>query len=120
MEALYAQLLLAGDGYVEAVGEGLPGELHLLRSDRMRVVPGADGWPAGYEYSVGGRKHRFDATLGRVLHVRNFHPQDDHYGFSPLQAAATAIDAHGAASRWSKALLDNAAQRIRLSAKRPF
>ena len=111
LEALYAQLLLAGDGYVEAVGqEGMPVELHVLRSDRMRVVPGADGWPAGYEYSVGGRKHRFDAALGRVLHVRNFHPQDDHYGFSPLQAAATAIDVHGAASRWSKALLDNAAR----------
>jgi HK97 family phage portal protein len=111
LEALYAQMLLSGDGYVEAVGDvGLPAELHVLRSDRMRVVPGADGWPAGYEYSVGGRKHRFDAEAGRVLHLRNFHPQDDHYGFSPLQAAAVAIDVHGAASRWSKALLDNAAR----------
>jgi HK97 family phage portal protein len=111
LEALYAQLLLSGDGYVEAVGaEGMPGELHVLRSARMKVVPGADGWPQGYEYTVGGRKHRFDARLGRVLHIRNFHPQDDHYGFSPLQAAAVAIDVHGAASRWSKALLDNAAR----------
>ena len=114
LEALYAQLLLAGDGYVEAVGEGLPkalpSELHVLRSDRMRVVPGSDGWPLAYEYAVGGRKHRFDAASGVILHVKNFHPQDDHYGFSPLQAAAVAIDVHGAASRWSKALLDNAAR----------
>ncbi len=113
LEALYAQLLLSGDGYVEAVGgeTGVPLELHVLRSDRMSVVPGADGWPVAYEYAVGGRKHRFDATQGTpVCHVRNFHPQDDHYGFSPMQAAAMAMDVHNSASRWSKALLDNAAR----------
>ena len=113
LEALYAQLLLSGNAYVEAVGadEGVPLELHVLRSDRMSVVPGADGWPVAYEYAVGGRKHRFDATQGAVVcHLRNFHPQDDHYGFSPMQAAATAVDVHNSASRWSKALLDNAAR----------
>jgi len=113
LEALYAQLLLSGDGYLEAVGgeAGLPLELHVLRSDRMSVVPGADGWPVAYEYAVGGRKHRFDAAEAQpICHVRNFHPQDDHYGFSPMQAAATAVDVHNSASRWSKALLDNAAR----------
>ena len=112
LEGLVAQLMLSGDGYVEAVGEaGLPVELHVLRSDRMRVVPGADGWPAAYEYAVGGRKHRFDVSgQSQICHLRNFHPQDDHYGFSPMQAAAMAIDVHNSASRWSKALLDNAAR----------
>lgn len=113
-EALFAQLLLSGDGYVEAVGgeAGLPLELHVLRSDRMRVVPGADGWPVAYEYAVGAKKHRFAVGDGvsPVCHVKNFHPQDDHYGFSPMQAAAAAVDVHNAASRWSKALLDNAAR----------
>ncbi len=118
LEALYAQLLLSGDAYVEAVmaapeaGEALPRELHVLRSDRMRVVPGADGWPAAYEYAVGARKHRFDATgvVPPVCHIRNFHPQDDHYGLAPMQAAAVAVDVHNSASRWSKSLLDNAAR----------
>ncbi|MGD9862306.1 MAG: phage portal protein [Pseudodonghicola sp.] len=118
LEALYAQLLLSGNAYVEAVSAGEPGapalplELHVLRSDRMRVVPGADGWPAGYEYAVGARKHRFDGAgpMSPICHVRNFHPQDDHYGFSPLQAAAMAVDVHNSASRWSKSLLDNAAR----------
>ncbi|MFG6498442.1 phage portal protein [Sulfitobacter sp. 1A13191] len=114
LEALYGQMLLSGDGYVESVGgeSGLPVELHVLRSDRMSVVPGADGWPVAYEYAVGGRKHRFDASGAAtpVCHIRNFHPQDDHYGFSPMQAAAMAMDVHNAASRWSKALLDNAAR----------
>lgn len=113
-EALFGQLLLTGNGYVEAVGDdnGVPLELHVLRSDRMNVVPGADGWPVAYEYVVGGRKHRFDVTgpVPAICHVKSFHPQDDHYGFSPLQAAAMAIDVHNAASRWSKGLLDNAAR----------
>ena len=109
LEALYGQLLLTGDGYLEAVGEGgLPIELHVLRSDRMSVVPGGDGWPAGFEYAVGGKRVRFAAEA--VCHIRAFHPQDDHHGLSPMQAAAAAVDVHNSASRWSKALLDNAAR----------
>ncbi|MCE6950342.1 phage portal protein [Cereibacter sphaeroides] len=113
LEAVYAQLLLTGNAYLEAVAglDRLPGELHLLRSDRMAILPGPDGWPVAYEYTVGGRKVRFDMTAGSpICHIRSFHPQDDHYGFSPLQAAAVALDVHVAASAWSKALLDNAAR----------
>ena len=114
LEALYGQLLLSGDGYVEAVaGDGhAPYELHVLRSDRMRLVPGSDGWPVAYDYTVGGRTHRFDVSTGApaICHLRNFHPQDDHYGLSPMQPAAAAMDVHNAASRWSKGLLDNAAR----------
>ncbi|MCR9126074.1 MAG: phage portal protein [Rhodobacteraceae bacterium] len=115
LEALFGQLLLSGNGYVEAVQReegGLPLELHVLRSDRMRVVPGGDGWPVAYEYTVGGRTHRFAMPQGAgpVCHIKSFHPQDDHYGFSPMQAAAMAVDVHNSASRWSKALLDNAAR----------
>lgn len=113
LEALYGQFLLSGNGYLEAVlGEDGPAELHVLRSDRMALVPGADGWPVAYEYTVAGRKHRFDASgpLSPICHVKAFHPLDDHYGLSPMQAAATALDVHGSASTWSKALLDNAAR----------
>ncbi len=110
MEALFGQLLLSGNAYVEAVqaDESLPVELHVLRSDRMSVVPGADGWPKAYDYAVGGKRHRFAAE--NICHIKSFHPQDDHYGFSPMQAAAMAIDVHNSASRWSKSLLDNAAR----------
>lgn len=112
-EALYGQILLSGNGYIEAVGDtGTPAELHVLRSDRMSVVPGSDGWPVAYEYAVSGKKHRFHVGEGisPICHVKSFHPQDDHYGLSPMQAAASAVDVHNSASRWSKALLDNAAR----------
>ena len=114
LEAVYGYLLLSGNAYVEAVpGAGsVPGELHVLRSDRMNLVPGSDGWPVAYDYTVGGRTHRYDVTGGMspICHLKTFHPQDDHYGFSPMQAAAVAVDVHNSASSWSKALLDNAAR----------
>ncbi len=113
LENLVGQMLLTGNAYVEAVGQdGLPDELHVLRSDRMSLVPGADGWPVAYEYNVNGRKHRFavQGALSPICHIKSFHPQDDHYGLSAMQAAASAIDVHNAASGWSKALLDNAAR----------
>ena len=112
LEGLFGQFLLSGNAYVEAVGGvGFPSELHVLRSDRMSVVPGPDGWPVAYDYTVSSRKHRFHVgELSPVLHIRAFHPQDDHYGLSPVQAAAAAIDVHNSASRWTKSLLDNAAR----------
>lgn len=113
IEALVSQVLLSGNGYVEAVGaDGWPDELHVLRSDRVSVVPGADGWPAGYDYAAGGRTHRFDmrGDVKSLCHIRAFHPLDDHYGLSPMRAAAGAVDVHNSASAWSKALLDNAAR----------
>ncbi len=114
LEAVYGYLLLAGNAYVEAVPgvDAVPGELHVLRSDRMNLVPGADGWPVAYDYTVSGRTHRYDVTgpLSPICHLKTFHPQDDHYGFSPMQAAAVAVDVHNSASSWSKALLDNAAR----------
>src|SRR5690606_16927691 len=78
-----------------------------------KVVPGADGWPEAWEYSVGGRSVRFaDSGEGTppILHLRFFHPLDDHYGFAPIEAAATALDIHNTASAWNKALLDNSAR----------
>ena len=67
----------------------------------MSVVPGADGWTTAYEYAVSGRKHRLNVSEGNpvICHVKSFHPEDDHYGSSPLQAAAQAVDVHNSASR---------------------
>src|SRR5262249_16366718 len=56
IEAVATHLLLAGNAYVEAVSvEASPRELYALRPDRMKLIPGADGWPEAYEYTVAGR-----------------------------------------------------------------
>ena len=115
LETLFGHLLVAGNSYIEAVAiDDEIRELHVLRPDRMKVVPGADGWPEAYEYTVAGRSARLvgDCVPGvrTVLHMKLFHAAHDHYGMSPLEAAATAIDLHNTATRWNKALLDNSAR----------
>ncbi|HEX8167795.1 MAG TPA: phage portal protein [Beijerinckiaceae bacterium] len=116
LESLYGHLLVSGNAYVEAVAvEGMPRELYALRPDRMRVVPGPDGWPAAYDYAVGSETVRFvqdrqENGVPPILHLTLFHPTDDHYGLSPMEAAAVPLDIHNAAGAWNKALLDNAAR----------
>jgi HK97 family phage portal protein len=114
MEALYGHLLMAGNAYVELIGTGDgPREMHLLRPDRVSVVADEAGWPVALEHREGSAKRRVALGSdgdGRAVHLRLFHPLDDHYGFAPLQAALVALDIHNAAGRWNKALLDNSAR----------
>jgi HK97 family phage portal protein len=114
-ETFYGHLQVAGNAYLEAVNvAGEVRELHVLRPDRMKVVPGKDGWPEGYEYCANGASVRFEQQAGDsvppILHLRLFNPTDDHYGLSPLEAAAASIDIHNSAAAWNKSLLDNAAR----------
>jgi HK97 family phage portal protein len=113
LQSIVSHLMLAGNAYLECVTlDGTPRELHALRPDRMKVIAGEDGWPSGFEYAVGAQTVRFEqeGPLPPILHIKLFHPTDDHYGLSPLEAAQTALDLHNAASTWNKALLDNAAR----------
>lgn len=115
LEALYGHLLVSGNAYVEAVAvAGEVRELYALRPDRMSVVPDANGWPAAFQYQANGRTVRFEqdgeGPVSPILHVVQFHPLDDHYGFPPLEAAQISLDVHNAANAWNKALLDNAAR----------
>ncbi len=115
LEAFFGGLQTAGNGYLEAVqdDQGQPFELYTLRSDRMKVVPGARGWPEAYDYSVAGRNVRLTRQADGwmpVLHLKLLNPLNDYYGFSPLEAAAFAVDVHNASGAWNKALLDNAAR----------
>ena len=112
-ESLYAYFLIAGNTYLEAaMPKGkLPTELWTLRPDRMKVIPGSGGIPAAYRYTVGSQHTdwKVNAMNGTspIMHMRGFHPTDDWYGFSPIEAAGWSIDQHNAASSWNKALLDN-------------
>ncbi len=115
-EVLASYLLLHGNAFVELVegADGVPDELYTLRPERMTIVAGGNGWPAAYDYRVDGSSVRFavDSLTGRsdVLHLKNFHPLDDHYGSGLLDAAESAIESHNAAARWALALLENAAR----------
>ena len=113
MESVVGHLLLAGNAYVEAVTDqiGKPKELYSLRPDRMKVIPGLSGMPSAFEYQVDGRKRvlESDPITGQssILHMKNFHPLNDWYGMSPVEAASRSIDQHNVVAEHNLALLQN-------------
>jgi HK97 family phage portal protein len=115
-EALHTSRLLSGNAYIHAVGPvGLPPqELHLLRADRVTIIAGRSSMPEAYRYQVG--QSSWDIPVeritgaSRVLHLKLFHPLDDWYGMSPVEAAAYSIDQHNQASAWNQSLLQHGAR----------
>ena len=116
LETLAAHLMLHGNGYVQVLrdADGNPVELFALRPERVTVLPDAGGWPAAFAYKVGEKALRIEAVddFGRpnLIHVKHFHPVDDHYGAGCLEAAEEAVAIHNAAARWNRSLLENAAR----------
>ncbi|SFF73855.1 phage portal protein, HK97 family [Novosphingobium sp. CF614] len=115
-ETLTAHLLLHGNAYVQVLKDarGRPAELFALRPERVGVIAGEDGWPCAYSYEVAGRRLSIplldEDAFPNLIHIRHFHPADDHYGAGCLAAADEAIATHNAASRWNRQLLENAAR----------
>ena len=115
-ETVASQLLLHGNAFVQIVcdADGMPVELYPLRPERVSIEPDANGWPAAYVYKAGESVSRLPMVDGlsrpALVHLKTMHPLDDHYGLGCLGAAAGAVAIHNAATRWNKALLDNAAR----------
>ena len=116
VETLAAQLLLHGNAYIQIMkdGAGQPAELFALRPERISVIAGEDGWPAAYAYRLANRTLTIpledDSGWPNIVHLKAFHPGDDHYGAGCLAAAEQAVAIHNAASQWNRALLENAAR----------
>lgn len=113
-EAFFAYKILHGDSYILAAGNGSNMELHLLRPDRVTIIPGESSVPYGYAYKIGDKEtiYKVDQVTGKsnILHLKNFHPTDDWYGLSQVEAASYSIDLHNQASIWNQALLQNGAK----------
>jgi HK97 family phage portal protein len=116
LETLSAQLLLHGNAYVQVIKDALgqPVELFALRPERVSVIADAEGWPSAYAYKVGERTLTIpvldEGAAPNLIHIRHFHPADDHYGAGCLAAADQAVATHNAAANWNRALLENAAR----------
>lgn len=115
IESFTAFYLISGNAYMHKLAvNGAPRELWVLRPDRMKIISpdGVTGtYPAGYEYKAGNKAMRFqsDPVTGKseVFHLKTFHPTNDWYGLSPIEAAAYDVDLLNAIGEWNKALLDN-------------
>ncbi len=111
-----AYLLLSGNMYDERVRDsgGKVTELWSLRPDRMTILKSSTGMPSGYDYKVGSRTVHFDANPitgdSDILHTKLFHPLDDWYGMSPIEAGAHSVDQHNQSMNWVQSLLQNAAR----------
>ena len=116
LETLTSHLLLHGNAYVQVLKDaaGRPYELFALRPERLTIAAGDDGWPCAYLYAVAGRQMTIplldEDAFPNLIHIRHFHPADDHYGAGCLAAADEAIATHNAAAHWNRQLLENAAR----------
>ena len=116
LETVAMQLLLHGNAFVQILtgAAGEPVELFALRPERVTIESDARGWPLAFLYKAGNATMRIAAedSSGRpaMIHIKTPHPLDDHYGLGCLGAAAGAVAIHNAATKWNKALLDNAAR----------
>jgi HK97 family phage portal protein len=116
IENIVEYLLISGNVYVVKAyssARQYPEELYLLRPDRVKIVATEKGLMS-YEYKVGDkvRNFRVNKLSGKsdILHLKTFHPTDDRYGLSPVEAAAYSIDQHNQAAAWNQALLQNGAR----------
>ena len=114
--AMYSHLLLAGNSYiVKTLVNRQPKEMHILRPDRMKVVPSKTHIPSAYEYIIEGKvANRWDADpdtgASEVKHFKMWHPLNDYYGLSPLSAGAVDVDQHNMSAKHNYNLLSNGAR----------
>jgi len=116
VEQLISYWLISGNAYEKFLAptggpnRGRPIEMWNLRPDRVSIMPSTNpavGIVGGYEYTVNGKKEDpFDPKS--VIHHKFFHPVDDFYGMSPLQAAIRAWQTENIGADWNYALLNNA------------
>lgn len=102
-EATVGYLFLTGNAYwfLSGPGGGAPTEIDVLRSDRVKVVPGKRKKKvAGYIYEVGEEKVPLNHV--EVVHFKLFHPRSDFYGLSPIEAAAIAAESDWAQAKWNQ------------------
>jgi len=110
VEALFAYLLIKGDSYLYSVGPDNkpPRELYTLRPDKTKIISGTPMEPVlGYKFGDPGSEQKFKAE--DVMHLKEFHPLNDWYGFPQLKAASRSVDSSNEAKKWNVAQLQNQA-----------
>ena len=112
---IIASKLLFGNSYILAVTKdySTPRELYLLPATATEVVLAKD-MPIAYRYnSINGEKlYPIDhvTRMSKILHIKNYHPTNPHYGLSYLNAAASQINLHSEATNWNYWMLKNGAR----------
>jgi HK97 family phage portal protein len=93
LTVLYLELTGNCYWYAAPRPTGQPGELWIIPTPFVRVVPDPVEFVRGYEVQVPGMPTEVFGA-GEVIHLKYPNPLDVHYGLSPLQANALTIDAN--------------------------
>jgi len=116
LKAAFIDYLISGNLFITHFPDtGKPKELWTARPRFMQVHPGQFGVPLKYVYNAGtGAERTFivDQVSGRsqVFHYKNYDPEDQWLGLSPMEAAALAGDVHNEGLKWNRSLLKNGAR----------
>lgn len=118
-----AYLLIAGNSYITrsapigGPNKGIPKELYVLRPDKVTVKVDPETKQITkyvYKPDAGSEEQDFevDPVTGEcdLLHIKFFHPTDDYYGASIVEASAREIDTNNMAVEWHMNLLQNQAR----------
>jgi HK97 family phage portal protein len=102
LEQTLGLLELTGSAYwfLNAGRDGLPAEIWPLRPDRITIVPDEQDYIRGYLYEVDGQ--RVPLLPVEVVHFKRWHPSNDLYGFSALEAARLALLSDRAMAEWNR------------------
>jgi len=104
MEQTIGSLELAGNAYWFLAGDaasvGAPTEIWPLRPDRVSIVPHSEHYVRGYLYEIDGQ--RIPLEPEEVVHFKRWHPSNDYYGLSALEAARVAVASDRAMAEWNR------------------
>lgn len=101
-EQTVAMLELTGDAYWFLAGDaaGAPTEIWPLRPDRVSIVPDPARYVRGYLYEIDGQRIPLEPV--EVVHFKRWHPSNDYYGLSALEAARLAVASDRAMAEWNR------------------
>ncbi|MBL8161111.1 MAG: phage portal protein [Anaerolineae bacterium] len=102
IEQTVGHLELAGNAYWFLAGDaaGVPREIWPLRPDRVSIVPDAAQYVRGYIYEIDGQ--RIPLLPTEVVHFKRWHPANDYYGLSALEASRLAVLGDRAMAEWNR------------------
>ncbi len=106
-EALFGFLKMSANCYIylNALSPQLPpAEMYLLRPDRVQVVPDAKQFVRGYLFTVDGRELAFERD--EIVHIKTWHPLNDWYGLTAIEALALAAETDFKSAVWNKNFFD--------------
>lgn len=88
-------------------------ELYIIPNSNIEAII-RDGRLLGYKHISSGKEKIYSINqltgMCNILHIKNYNPNNEIYGISPLSAAADSVEIHNMASRWNISLLKNGAR----------